>query len=117
MTFLLAMRQRALKQEKLKKLDHDTKVLGDDQIVRTVRIRSTRNPFRTGISWFKREESVSYVAKTCKGGLSIKASLLSINEKVYGLASEKATQKCTNKTKIMSFIPKNICACDKKMPL
>ena len=75
MTFLLAMRQRALKQEKIKNPDHDTIVLGDDQIVRTVRIRSTRNPFRTGISWFKREESVSYVAKTCKGGLSIKASL------------------------------------------
>ena len=111
------MRQRALKQEKIKNPDHDTIVLGDDQIVWTVRIRSTRNPFRTGISWFKREESVSYVAKTCKGGLSIKASLLSINEKVYGLASEKATQKCTNITKIMSFIPKNICACDKKMPL
>ena len=76
MTFLLAMRQRALKQEKIKNPDHDTIVLGDDQIVRTVRIRSTRNPFRTGISWFKREESVSYVAKTCKGGLSIKPLLL-----------------------------------------
>ena len=75
MTFLLAMSQRALKQEKIKNPDHDTIVLGDDQIVRTVRIRSTRNPFRTGISWFKREESVSYVAKTCKGGLRIKASL------------------------------------------
>ena len=75
MTFLLAMGQRVLKQEKLKKLDHDTKALGDDQIVRTVRIRSTEDSFHPGISWFKREESVSYVAKTCKGGLSIKASL------------------------------------------
>ena len=75
MTFLLAMSQKVLKQEKIKNPDHDTIVLGDDQIVWTVRIRSTRNPFRTGISWFKREESVSYLAKTCKGGLSIKASL------------------------------------------
>ena len=75
MTFLLAMSKKVLKQEKIKNPDHDTIVLGDDQIVWTVRIRSTRNPFRTGISWFKREESVSYVAKTCKGGLSIKASL------------------------------------------
>ena len=75
MAFLLAMSKKVLKQEKIKNPDHDTIVLGDDQIVWTVRIRSTRNPFRTGISWFKREESVSYVAKTCKGGLSIKASL------------------------------------------
>lgn len=66
MTFLLAMRQRALKQEKIKNPDHDTIVLGDDQIVRTVRIRSTRNPFRTGISWFKMQKFVSYVAKPAK---------------------------------------------------
>ena len=76
MTFLLAMRQRALKQEKIKNPDHDTIVLGDDQIVRTARIRSTEDSFHIGISWFKREESVSYVAKTCKGGLSIKTFLL-----------------------------------------
>ena len=76
MTFLLAMSKKVLKQEKIKKLDYDTKVLGDDQIVRTVRIRSTEDPFHLGISCFKREESVSYVAKTCKGGLRIKIFLL-----------------------------------------
>ena len=89
MTFLLAMSQRALKQEKIKNPDHDTIVLGDDQIVRTARIRSTRNPFRTGISWFKREESVSYVAKTCKGGLSIKASLRLFTHHQYSCLYKK----------------------------
>lgn len=89
MTFLLAMGQRALKQEKIKNPDHDTIVLGDDQIVWTARIRSTRNPFRTGISWFKREESVSYLAKTCKGGLSIKASLKLFTHHQYSCLYKK----------------------------
>lgn len=71
MTLLLAIGQRVVKQEKLKKLDRDTKTLGDDQIVWTARIRSTRDLFHLGISWFKKQKSVPYVEKTYKGGMSI----------------------------------------------
>lgn len=71
MTLLLAMGQRVVEQEKLKKLDRDTKTLGDDQIVWTARIRSTRDSFHLGISWFKKQKSVPYVEKTYKGGMSI----------------------------------------------
>ena len=89
MTFLLAMRQRALKQEKIKNPDHDTIVLGDDQIVRTARIRSTEDSFHLGISWFKMQKFVSYVAKTCKGGLSIKASLRLFTHHQYSCLYKK----------------------------
>lgn len=57
------MGQKVPKQEKLKKLDRDTKTLGDDQIVWIARIRSTRDSFHLGISWFKKQKSVPYVEK------------------------------------------------------
>ena len=72
MTLLLAMGQRALKQEKLKELNRDTKALGNDQNVLGARIGSARDSFHLGISWFKKQKSVPYVEKTYKRELRLK---------------------------------------------